>query len=580
MPEPIRPAASLHDDERTVVIRRGTPGVFAPGTVLGHTYRIEALLARGGMGEVYRARHIELETVHAVKVILPSLANDPKVSRLLVEEARKLGRVRNEAIVNYEGLFRGEGDLRYLVMEYIEGESLTKILMRRRLEPEEVLRLRNRLAQGLAAAHDRGIIHRDLSPDNIILPEGDVDRAKLIDFGIAKSANPGDATVIGSVFAGRFTYASPEQVGLFGGHVDARSDVYGLGLVLAAAAIGFGKSLEMGSSPATVIAARQRVPDLSAVPATLRPVLEPMLQPRPEDRPASMRQLLEGPKAEPAAAPPVAASPRVSANWRRLGLIAAGVAVVIGGVVIAARLHVPAPQSQPTDELQRRLAAATTGYQCAALDFAVSPDRSVRVSGHLATAQELDRLRRDVNAIKGVGPVTFDVGLMSWPYCEVATVLNPLMSGSANEGPTLNLTGKELHIGDRLTVDIRGPAFDGYLYVDYFDTEGEVLHLFPSGRDRLNLRPLRNHFVLGCPPMLTTYTLTGKPGRELISLVATAKPLFPDPRPGVEQARDYLPNLAEAIGHAQSGKTAGAMLFFDLREATGATGPAAACPSS
>src|SRR4030088_1025965 len=286
----------VHDEERTIVVRRGAPGGFAPGTGLGHTYVVETLLARGGMGEVYRAKHIELGTEHAVKVILPSLANDPKVSHLLVEEARKLGRVRNDAIVNYEGLFRGESDLRYLVMEFIEGESLTNILGRRRLEPEEVLRLRHRLVQGLAAAHDRGIIHRDLSPDNIILPQGDVDRAKLIDFGIAKSANPGDATVIGSAFAGKFSYASPEQVGLFGGQVDARSDIYSLGLVLAAAAIGFGKALEMGASPAT---APRALPLPPGPPPGRRRVREPMLQPRPEDRPASMRELLVAVKAEP-----------------------------------------------------------------------------------------------------------------------------------------------------------------------------------------------------------------------------------------------------------------------------------------
>ena len=571
----------VHDEERTIVVRRGAPGGFAPGTVLGHTYVVEALLARGGMGEVYRAKHIELGTEHAVKVILPSLANDPKVSHLLVEEARKLGRVRNDAIVNYEGLFRGEGDLRYLVMEFIEGESLTKILSRRRLEPDEVLRLRNRLVQGLAAAHDRGIIHRDLSPDNIILPEGDVDRAKLIDFGIAKSANPGDATVVGSSFAGKFSYASPEQVGLFGGQVDARSDIYSLGLVLAAAAIGFGKALEMGASPATVIAARQRLPDLAAVPASLRPVIEPMLQPRPEDRPASMRELLVAAKPEPPPARTRApAAPRAPRNWLRPVLIAAGTVIIVGAAIAVAMLRVSTPSGSPVDELRRQLAAATAGYQCAALDVAVSPDREVRISGHLATPQEIDRLRRDIGAISGVGPASFDVGVMGWPYCEVAAMLTPLTGQGMRDAPTLALTSKELHIGDRLTVDVRAPGFDGYLYIDYFNAEGEVLHVFPSGRDRLNLRPSRNHFVLGCPPMLTTYTLGGKPGRQLVSLVATSKPLFSDPRPEVEQARDYLANLSEAIGRAPSGKTAGAMLFFDLREPAAGAASAAACPSS
>src|SRR5205823_1442271 len=163
---------------------------------------------------------------------------------------------------------------------------------------------------------DRGIIHRDLSPDNIILPEGDVDRAKLIDFGIAKSANPGDATVIGSAFPGKFSYAAPEQVGLFGGQVDARSDIYSLGPVLAAAA------------------------------------------------------------------------PRAPRNWLRPLLVAAGVVTIVGAAVAVALLRVSTPSGSPLDELRRQLAAATAGYQCAALDVAVSPDREVRVSGHLATAQE------------------------------------------------------------------------------------------------------------------------------------------------------------------------------------------------
>jgi serine/threonine protein kinase len=224
--------------------------------------------------------------------MLPSLAEDPKIVQLFREEARKLGRIRNDAVVDYQGFFRDERGLRYLVTEFVHGERLADVLFRRRLEPDEVLRLRDRLGLGLAAAHEMGIVHRDVSPENILLPEGRVDRAKLIGFGIAKSTDPTALTMIDSDFAGKYSYISPEQVGLFGGRVDLRSDIYSLGLVLAAAAIGFGRKLDMGNSAPTVIAARQRDPDLTEVPASLRPVIAPMLEPRPDDRPPSLRALL------------------------------------------------------------------------------------------------------------------------------------------------------------------------------------------------------------------------------------------------------------------------------------------------
>src|SRR5215471_13474536 len=285
--------SNARDSEVTrLVTGRAASSGLAPGTLLGNTYTIEALLARGGMGEVYRARHVELGTEHAIKIILPSLADDPKIVQLFREEARKLGRLNSEAVVDYQGFFRDERGLRYLVTEFVHGESLEQILRRRRLEPDEVLRLRDRLALGLGAAHEMGIVHRDVSPENILLPDGSIDRAKLIDFGIAKSMDPSGLTIIGSDFAGKYSFVSPEQIGLFGGRVDLRSDIYSLGLVLAAAAIGFGRKLEMGNSAPTMIAARQRVPDLSEVPASLRPVIAPMLNPRPDDRPSSMRALL------------------------------------------------------------------------------------------------------------------------------------------------------------------------------------------------------------------------------------------------------------------------------------------------
>ena len=130
------------------------------------------------------------------------------------------------------------------------------------------------------------VVHRDISPDNIILPGGDVERAKIIDFGIARSTEIGGGTIIGGGFAGKYNYVSPEQLGLYGGDVTARSDIYSLGLVLAEALTGH--PIDMGGSQAQIVEKRRSVPDLSRVDQRMRPLLEKMLQPEPNARPSTM----------------------------------------------------------------------------------------------------------------------------------------------------------------------------------------------------------------------------------------------------------------------------------------------------
>ena len=143
------------------------------------------------------------------------------------------------------------------------------------------------------AAHQRGIIHRDVSPENIIVPGGDVSRAKIIDFGIARSTLLHEGTVIGSGFAGKQNYVSPEQLGLFGGEVTAKSDIYSLGLVLVQALTG--QPLDMGGSQFQIVEKRRRVPDLGMIDMRFRPLLERMLQPDPANRPESMEAVAAWP---------------------------------------------------------------------------------------------------------------------------------------------------------------------------------------------------------------------------------------------------------------------------------------------
>jgi serine/threonine protein kinase len=261
---------------------RSRPGVV-PGTRLNGIYEIERLIGIGGMGEVYKGRAIQTGDAVAIKTIRPEMAENQTALALFRKEAAALHNLYHEAIVRYY-VFSVDPDLGspYLAMEFVDGEPLSEVLKRGALGYEAVRILQRRLAGGLQAAHELGIIHRDMSPDNVILPAGNAGRAKIIDFGIARSTLFGDATVIGGGFAGKFGYVSPEQLGLYGGEVTPQSDIYSLGLVLAEAICG--RPLEMGGSQVQVIEKRRRVPDLSGIDSRLRPLLERMLQPNPNDR--------------------------------------------------------------------------------------------------------------------------------------------------------------------------------------------------------------------------------------------------------------------------------------------------------
>jgi serine/threonine-protein kinase len=257
------------------------------GTRLNGIYEIDHSIGAGGMGEIYKGHNIQTGDVVAIKLMLPELAENEAAMALFRKEASALHSLYHEAIVRYY-VFTVEPMLQrpYLAMEFVEGQSLSDLLKHGPLTFEAMYALKYRLATGLQAAHERGVIHRDVSPDNIIIPGGDVSRAKIIDFGIARSTQIGEGTVIGGGFAGKYNYVSPEQLGLFGGDVTGRSDIYSLGLLLAETLTG--QPIDMGGSQFDVVEKRRKVPHLGAIDLRVRPLLEKMLQPDPANRPDSM----------------------------------------------------------------------------------------------------------------------------------------------------------------------------------------------------------------------------------------------------------------------------------------------------
>ena len=279
-------------DDRTLISSRGS--AVSIGTELNQTYKIDALLGVGGMGEVFKGHNIQTGDPVAIKIVLPEFARDDMILELFRKEARILNHLSHDAIVRYYVFSIDSLIARpYLAMEFVDGKSLAEFVKKQPLAAEDFMPLLRRLADGLHRAHEAGVIHRDMSPDNVILPGGLVHNAKIIDFGIARSANVGGGTLLGGSFAGKYNYVSPEQLGLFGGEVTLKSDIYSLALVMAAAMRGY--PIDMSGSQVEVIEKRRVVPELKDIPKQFLPVLTAMLQPDPAKRPASMAEVRDWP---------------------------------------------------------------------------------------------------------------------------------------------------------------------------------------------------------------------------------------------------------------------------------------------
>ncbi len=207
-------------------IRRQETDLPDEGTIIDK-YRLERVLGIGGFGVVYRARHIALDTVVAMKLMRPSVARaKPGLPRLLREEARFAAKIDHEHVVRVYDVTTAE-DLTYIIMEFIDGPDLSVMIKRRgALPPKMVLRVLRHVAMGLEAGLAKNLIHRDVKPSNILLTRAG--QTKLADFGLARSSSAAEPSGARGV-VGTVGYMSPEQLDL-PTEVDFRTDIYSLGI--------------------------------------------------------------------------------------------------------------------------------------------------------------------------------------------------------------------------------------------------------------------------------------------------------------------------------------------------------------
>ena len=196
--------------------------------MLADRYRVDELVARGGMSEVYRGWDVRLDRRVAVKVLAGWLAADGDAVRRMEREARAVARLQHPNVVAVYDHGEDDGGTPFLVMEWIEGRSLKDVVADGPLPEQEARRITLQLLAALEHAHEHGIVHRDIKPQNVLItPDG---TAKLTDFGIARSIDATHGLTMAGQIVGTAAYLSPEQAK--GQPVTAASDVYSVGAML------------------------------------------------------------------------------------------------------------------------------------------------------------------------------------------------------------------------------------------------------------------------------------------------------------------------------------------------------------
>jgi serine/threonine-protein kinase len=204
-------------------------------TPIDGKYQILSRLGVGGMGEVYKVVHIHLNAVRVVKLMRANIASDPSAHERFSREARLATRINHPNVATLFD-FSTLGEDRYMVWEYIEGTNLHQLMEERGpLSPRYAAKIAVQALQGLDAIHRAGIVHRDISPENLMITRDDEghERVKIIDLGIAKGDDTDEKTKTG-MFVGKWKYCSPEHLGMLqeGERIDGRADLYSFGIVL------------------------------------------------------------------------------------------------------------------------------------------------------------------------------------------------------------------------------------------------------------------------------------------------------------------------------------------------------------
>lgn len=569
----------------------------AVGDTLNGRFVLEECIGFGGMGTVYKALDLrKLEASDrkpyiAIKVLNVQFRGHPKSLIALQREARKAQTLAHPNIVSVYDFDR-DGQVVYLTMEYLSGKSLSQMLRApgfAGISFAEAMHIVDGMGKALAYAHERGFVHCDFKPGNVILTDKNV--VKVIDFGIArgfqKAEEEVDVTVFdpGSLGALTPAYASPEMLEHL--EPDPRDDIYALACIT--------YELLTGRHPYNRMSALQaRASGMNPAPpaqlgraswrglkcglaldrATRTPTVARFVR-EVADQDHGKRTMTLAAAAGGAFAIALAgvaawhylgtdrggSTPPASASVQQPAAAPVESAPANTAANAAASAPAPAPVAAPPSPSPDAVASALAAVPCSAL-LASASGRALRIEGYLAKDANRARLNEMLLAIPGVATVALDVQPVAENTCGVITTLGPywVAHRRAGGGASIRLavpnarTGNPLTEGDSLMVDITTAGAESFATVDYFEADGNVVHLLPNAKARDNRAPARYTATIGS---LGNWMIAPPFGNEIVALVTTPAILFDTPRPEVEPGAEYLRAMAQRLARPRTGAGAG-----------------------
>jgi len=544
-------------------------------------YQIVSQIGQGSIANVFKGFDPRTGRDIAIKQLRDEIQVSPQVLERFLRGAKLIGKLAHPNIVSVYDV----GDINgrpYIAMELLSGQFLSEIVdSQKQITWQSVVHIAKQLAAALKYAHAHNVIHGDLKPANIAWSRDD-NKVVITDFSEASLEEIcDDVTVIKNKGPGIPKYIAPEK--LLGKNIDNRSDLFSLGVILYQLLTG-----EKPFTADTLAGLTAEYTNSSSKPrsvALLRPdlhnslvmLIEKLLETNPNGRYQNCDELLMALEAFSNIAMQKQAEAEADKTDKRLG-----VSLGILGLVLATGLawflffEGPMPNSKPDmaateaepiekidgeldaeankklavrSALEEQINQSLSVFECASLNASVDSSQAVTITGFVSVDEDMMSVMDVLDSNPKLSNVSYEITTMKWPLCEIASILSEDKHTNIDRQSGLSIISesKSYAANDNLVVEIKAPARDSYIYVDFYRADGKVVHMSPEDYDNPFITPAGSPiFISDKSQNLITE------GENLVVAIAADKPLVIPSRAQRESAQNYLTILHKQIVVKQS----------------------------